>query len=64
MFANNKQKLLVGPPFSGKIYFMFKNFSRKPNQDICLTSKSPPEPYSNSRIKDKEIREAIKPLRE
>ena len=64
MFANNNQKLLVGPSFSGKTYFMLENFSRKPNRDVYLISKSLPEPYSNSRIKVKETGELFKALRE
>ena len=59
---NNNRTLLVGPSFSGKTYLLLKILSRLPNRDIYIITKSPPEQYSNTKIK--EIREKIKPLNE
>ena len=59
---NNNRTLLLGPPFSGKIYLMLKILSRIPDRDIYIITKSPPEQYSNSKIKIKEINDEIKPL--
>ena len=61
---NNNRTLLVGPSFSGKTYLMLKILSHIPNRDIYIITKSPPEQYSNSKIKIKEISEEIKPLNE
>ena len=61
---NNNRTLLVGPSFSGKTYLMLKILSRIPNRDIYIITKSPPEQYSNSRIKIKEISDEIRPLNE
>ena len=62
---NNNRTLLVGPSFSGKTYLMLKILSRiPPDRDIYIITKSPPEQFSNSKIKDKEIGEEIKPLNE
>ena len=61
---NNNRTLLVGPFFSGKTYLMFNFFSRKPNRDFYRITKSPPEQYSNSKIKIKEISDEIKSLNE
>ena len=61
---NNNRTLLVGPSFSGKTYLMIKILSRIPNRDICIITKSPPEQYTNSEIKIKEIGDEIKPLNE
>ena len=55
---------MVGPSFSGKTYLTVKNLSRKPNRDTYIITKSPPEQYSNSKIKNKEISDEIKPLSE
>ena len=52
---NNNRKLLAGPSFSGKTSLMLKVFSRIPNRDFCIITKPPPEKYSNSKIKIKEI---------
>ena len=41
---------------------MRKIYPRIPNRDIYKIIKSPPEQYSNSKIKIKEIGEEIKPL--
>ena len=41
---------------------MLKNLSRLPDRDSYIITKSPPEHYSNSKIKHKEITEEIKPL--
>ena len=61
---NNNRTLLVGPLFSGKTYMMLKILSRIPNRDIYIITKSPPEQYTNSKIKIKEISNEIKPLNE
>ena len=61
---NNNRTLLVGPSFSGKTQLMLKILSRIPNRDIYIITKSPPEQYSNSKIKIKEISDEIKPLSE
>ena len=61
---NNNRTLLVGPSFSGKTYLMLKILSRIPDRDIYIITKSPPEQYSNSKIKIKEISDEIEPLNE
>ena len=61
---NNNRTLLVGPSFSGKTYLMLKILSRIPNRDIYIITKSPPEQYSNTKIKIKEISDEVKPLNE
>ena len=61
---NNNRTLLVGPSFSGKTYLMLKNLSRMIDRDIYIITKSPPEQYTNSKIKIKEISDEIKPLNE
>ena len=61
---NNNRTLLVGPYFSGKTYLMLKILSRIPDRDIYIITKSPPEQYTNSKIKIKEIGDEIKPLNE
>ena len=61
---NNNRSLLVGPFFSGKTYLMLKILSRIPDRDIYIITKSPPEQYTNSKIKLKEISDEIKPLNE
>ena len=43
---------------------MLEIFSRIPNRDIYIMTKSPPEQYTNSKIKIKEITDEIKPLNE
>ena len=63
-FGNNNRILLVGPSFSGKNYLMLKNLSRISDRDIYIITKSPPEQYTNSKIKIKEIGNEIKPLNE
>ena len=63
--ANNiNRTLLVGPSFSGKTHLMLKILSRIPDRDIYIITKSPPEQYTNSEIKIKEISDEIKPLNE
>ena len=59
---NNNRTLLVGPSFSGKTYLMLKTLSRIPDRDIHIITKSPPEQYTNSKIKIKEISDELKPL--
>ena len=61
---NNNRTLLVGPSFSGKTYLMLKILSRISDRDIYIITKSPPEQYTNSKIKIKEINFEIKPLNE
>ena len=61
---NNNPTLLVGPSFLGKTYLMLKILSRISNRDIYIITKSPPEQYTNSKIKIKEISDEIKPLNE
>ena len=61
---NNNRTLLVGPSFSGETYLMLKFLSRISNRDIYTITKSPPEQYTNSEIKIKEISDEIKPLNE
>ena len=43
---------------------MLKIFSRIPNRDIYIITKPPPEQYSNSKIKIKQINDEIEPLKE
>ena len=61
---NNNRILLVGPSFSGKTYLMLKILSRISDRDIYIITKSPPDQYSNSKIKIKEIGDEIKPVNE
>ena len=60
----NNRTLLVGSAFSGKTNLMLKILSGKIDQDIYIITKSPPEQYTNSKIKIKEIGDKIKPLNE
>ena len=59
---NNNGTLLVGSSFAGKTYLMLKILSRMIDRDIYIITKSPPEQYTNSKIKIKEISDEIKPL--
>ena len=43
---------------------MLKTLSRIPDRDIYKITKSPPEQYTNSKIKFKEVSDEIKPLKE
>ena len=61
---NNNRTLLVGSSFAGKTYLMLKILSRMIVRDIYIITKSPPEQYTNSKIKIKEITDEIKPLNE
>ena len=61
---NNNRTLLVRPSFSGKTYLMIKLLSRISDRDIYIITKTPPEKYTNSKIKIKEITDEIKPLNE
>ena len=63
-FENNNPTLLVGPSFPGKTYLMLKILSRISDRDIYIITNSPPEQFSNSKIKIKEINDEIKPLNE
>ena len=60
---NYNRTLLVGPTFSGKTYLMLKFLSRIADRDIYIITKSPPEQYTNFKIKIKEISDEIKPLK-
>ena len=60
---HNNRTLLVGSSFSGETYLILKILSRIPDRDNYRITESPPEQYSNSKIKIKEI-EDIKPLNE
>ena len=60
----NNRTLLVGPSFSGKTYLMLKILPRLPDRDIYTITKSPPEQYTNSEIKIKELSDEVKPLNE
>ena len=55
---------MVGPSFSGKTHLMLKILSRISDRDIYVITKSPPEQYTKSKIKNKEINDEIKPLHE
>ena len=59
---NNNRRLLVGPSFSGKTYVVLIFLSRMIDRDIYIITKSPPQQYTNSKIKIKEIGDEIKPL--
>ena len=48
---NNNRTLLVGPSFSGKTYLILKIQTRISDRDIYVITKSPPEQYTNSKIK-------------
>ena len=61
---NNIRTLLVGSSFSGKTYLMLKILSRMIDRDIYIITKSPPEQYTNSKIKIRDIGDEIKPLNE
>ena len=61
---NINRTLLVGSSFAGKTYLMLKILSRMIDRDIYIITKSPPEQYTNSKIKIKEITDEIKPLNE
>ena len=63
-FENNNRTLSVGPSFPGKTYLMIKILSRISDRDIYIITKSPPEQYTNSKIKINEISDEIKPLNE
>ena len=60
----NNLTLLVGSSFAGKTYLMLKILSRMIDRDIYIFTKSPPEQYTNSKIKIKEISDEINPLNE
>ena len=50
----SNQTPLVGHSFPVKKYLSVKFFSRTPDQDIYINTKSSPEQNSNSKIKIKE----------
>ena len=60
----NNRTLIVGPSFSGKSYLMLKILSQMRDRDIYIFTKSPPEQYSNTKIKIKQISDEIKPVNE
>ena len=55
---------MVSPSFLGKTYLMLKIFSRIPDRDSYIITKSPPEQYLKSKTKIKEITEETKHLSE
>ena len=57
----NNRTLLTGPSCSGETYLILKILSRIPDRVMYIITKSPPEQYSNSKIKTKEISDEIKP---
>ena len=60
---STRSQLLVGPSLSSKNYLMLKILSRIPtDRDIYIIPKSPNEQHSNSKIKNKETSDEIKPL--
>ena len=61
---NNNRTLLVGPSFSDKTYMMLKILSRMIDRDIYIITTSPPQQYTNSKIKINEISVENKPLNE
>ena len=61
---NSNRTILAGPSFWGKTYLMLKILSKTTDRDIYVITKSPPEQYSNTKIKIKEICDEIKPLNE
>ena len=60
----NNRTLLVGANFLGKTYLLLKILSRIRDRIIYIITKSPPEQYSNTKIKIKEISDEIKPRSE
>ena len=56
--------LLVGPIFRGKIYLLLKMFSRLPDREIYIITKSSAEQYSNPKIKNMKLGEEVRPLSE
>ena len=60
---NNKRTLIVGPSFLGKTH-MLKILTRLADRDFYIITKSPPEQYSNCKIKSKEMSNEIKPINE
>ena len=55
---------MVGQSFSGKTYLILKILSRIPDRDFYIITKSPSEQYTNSKTKNKEMNDEIKPLNE
>ena len=53
---------MAGPSFSAKTYLLLKILARLPDRDLYIITNSPPKPYSNSKIKIKDISEKIIPL--
>ena len=62
--SDNNRTLLAGPSFCGKTCLMIKILSRIPDRDVFKITKSPPEQYSTSKIKIKEIGDEIQPVNE
>ena len=58
----NIRTLLVGPIFLSGTHSLLKILPRKPVRDIYKITKSPPEQYSNSKIKNGKVGAEIKPL--
>ena len=55
---------MVGPSFSGKTYLLLKILSRRPVPENYVSTKSPPEQYSISKIQIKELGDEINHLNE
>ena len=55
---------MVRQSFSGKTFLMLEILSQIPDRDIYIFTKSPPDQYSNAKIKIKETGEETKPPRE
>ena len=62
---NNRATLLVRPNFLDKSYFKLTKLSPIPTDRVVyIITKSPPDQYSNSTIKNKETSDEIIPLNE
>ena len=61
---DNNRTLLIAPSFSCKTYLMLKFLSRIRNQDLYIFINSPPEQYSISEMKIKEVSDEKEPLNE
>ena len=55
---------MIGPSFSGKTYLMLKILSSISDRDIYIITKSPPEQYTNFKIKINGKSDEIKLLNE
>ena len=62
--ANNNRTFWDRPSFSGRTYLLLLILSWKPDREIYIITKSPPEQRSNFKFKFKDIGEEIKSLNE